>query len=123
MPAGWGAVKNRWIRRIGDVEHDADLNRKLSPLYHADSIRTPLLIGQGANDPRVNIENSNRMVAALRERKIPVTYVVYTDEGHGFQRPENNLDFFGRAEEFLAEHLGGRAEPWKKIEGSTAEVR
>ncbi len=123
MPAGWGAVKTRWIRRIGDVEHDAELNRKLSPLFHADAIRTPLLIGQGANDPRVNIENSNRMVAAIRERKIPVTYVVYPDEGHGFQRPENNLDFFGRAEEFLAKHLGGRAEPWKKIAGSTAEVR
>jgi len=123
MPAGWGAVKNRWIRRIGDVEHDAALNRKLSPLYHADAIRTPLLIGQGVNDPRVNIENANRMVAALRKRKIPVTYVVYPDEGHGFQRPENNLDFFGRAEEFLARHLGGRAEPWQKIPGSTAEVR
>jgi len=123
MPAGWGAVKNRWIRRIGDVEHDAELNRKLSPLYHAEAIRTPLMIGQGANDPRVNIENSNRMVAALRAKKIPVDYVVYTDEGHGFQRPENNLDFFGRAEEFLARHLGGRAEPWKKIPGSTAEVR
>ena len=123
MPAGWGAVKNRWIRRIGDVEHDAELNRKLSPLYHAEAIRTPLLIGQGVNDPRVNIENSNRMVAALRARKIPVDYVVYSDEGHGFQRPENNLDFFGRSEDFLARHLGGRAEPWKKIAGSTAEVR
>jgi dipeptidyl aminopeptidase/acylaminoacyl peptidase len=123
MPAGWGAVKMRWIRRIGDVEHDPELNRRLSPLYHAEKIRTPLLIGQGANDPRVNIENSNRMVAALRERKIPVDYLVYTDEGHGFQRPENNLDFFGRAEEFLAKHLGGRTEPWKKIDGSTAEVR
>ena len=123
MPAGWGAVKTRWVRRIGDVEHDAELNRKLSPLFHAEAIRTPLLIGQGANDPRVNVENSNRMVAALRARKIPVDYVVYSDEGHGFQRPENNLDFNGRTEEFLARHLGGRAEPWKKIEGSTAEVR
>jgi dipeptidyl aminopeptidase/acylaminoacyl peptidase len=123
MPAGWGAVKNRWIRRIGDVEHDPELNRRLSPLFHVEKIRTPLLIGQGANDPRVNIENSNRMVAALRAKKLSVDYVVYPDEGHGFQRPENNLDFFGRAEEFLAKHLGGRAEPWKKIEGSTAEVR
>jgi len=123
MPAGWGAVKTRWVRRIGDVEHDAELNRKLSPLYHADAIQTPLLIGQGVNDPRVNVENSNRIVAALREKKIPVTYIAYPDEGHGFARPENNLDFNGRVEEFLAKHLHGRAEPWKKIEGSTAEVR
>ncbi|HWC65268.1 MAG TPA: S9 family peptidase, partial [Thermoanaerobaculia bacterium] len=123
MPAGWGAVKNRWIRRIGDVEHDPELNRKISPLYHVEAIRTPLLIGQGVNDPRVNIENANRIVAALRAKKIPVDYVVYPDEGHGFQRPENNLDFFGRAEEFLGRYLHGRAEPWKKIEGSTAEVR
>lgn len=123
MPAGWGAVKTRWIRRMGDVEHDTELNRKLSPLFHVDVIRTPLLIGQGANDPRVNIENSNRIVAALREKKIPVTYIVYPDEGHGFVRPENNLDFNGRVEEFLAKYLGGRAEPWKKIEGATAQVR
>jgi dipeptidyl aminopeptidase/acylaminoacyl peptidase len=82
-----------------------------------------VLIGQGANDPRVNIENSDRMTAALRARGVPVTYVVYPDEGHGFSRPENNLDFYGRIEEFLARYLGGRAEPWVKVEGSTAEVR
>ena len=63
------------------------------------------------------------MVAALRKAKREVTYVVYPDEGHGFARPENNLDFYGRVEEFLAKHLGGRAEPWKKIEGATAELR
>jgi dipeptidyl aminopeptidase/acylaminoacyl peptidase len=123
MPPGWGAVKTRWVRRLGDVEHDSELNRKLSPLFHAEAIRTPLLVGQGANDPRVNIENSNRMVAALREKKIPVEYIVYPDEGHGFQRPENNLDFNGRTEEFFARHLHGRAQPWTKVEGSTAEVR
>jgi dipeptidyl aminopeptidase/acylaminoacyl peptidase len=108
---------------MGDVEHDATLNQKLSPLYHVEKIKVPLLIGQGANDPRVNIENSNRIVEALRKKDLPVTYVVYPDEGHGFVRPENNLDFFGRVEEFLAKNLGGRAEPWKKIEGSTAELR
>ncbi len=123
MPAGWGAVKTRWVRRIGDVEHDEELNRRLSPLYHVDAIRAPLLIGQGANDPRVNIRNSDVIVEALRKRKIPVTYVVYPDEGHGFARPENDLDFFGRTEEFLAKYLGGRSEPWKKVEGSSAELR
>jgi dipeptidyl aminopeptidase/acylaminoacyl peptidase len=123
MPAGWGAVKARWVRRMGDVEHDDQLNRELSPLYHVDQIRVPMLIGQGANDPRVNIKNSDVMVQALREKKIPVTYIVYPDEGHGFARPENNLDFFGRAEDFLAQCLGGRAERWVKVPGSTAEVR
>jgi dipeptidyl aminopeptidase/acylaminoacyl peptidase len=88
-----------------------------------DKIRAPLLIGQGKNDPRVTIANTEMMVAALREAKRDVLYVVYSDEGHGLARPENQRDFHGRIEEFLAQHLGGRAEPWKKIEGTTAEVR
>jgi dipeptidyl aminopeptidase/acylaminoacyl peptidase len=123
MPSWWAPVKARWVRRMGDVEHDDELNRRLSPLYHVDRIGVPVLVGQGANDPRVNIKNSDLVVAALRGRNVPVTYVVYSDEGHGFARPENNLDFFGRVEEFLATYLGGRAEPWKKIAGSTADLR
>ena len=123
MPAGWGAVKTRWVRRIGDVEHNDELNRELSPLYHVNQIEVPMLIGQGANDPRVNIKNSDLIVDALRKKSIPVTYIVYPDEGHGFARPENNLDFFGRAEDFLEQCLGGRAEHWVKVPGSTAEVR
>jgi dipeptidyl aminopeptidase/acylaminoacyl peptidase len=123
MPAGWGAVKTRWIRRMGDVEHDDQLNRELSPLYHVDQIRVPMLIGQGANDPRVNIKNSEVIVEALRKRNIPVTYVVYPDEGHGFARAENNLDFFGRVEDFLAQYLGGRSQSWVKIPGSSDELR
>jgi dipeptidyl aminopeptidase/acylaminoacyl peptidase len=59
----------------------------------------------------------------LRKEKRNVIYVVYPDEGHGFVRPENNLDFYGRVDEFLAKHLGGRSEPWEKIAGATAEVR
>lgn len=123
MPAGWGAVKTRWVRRIGDVEHNERLNRELSPLYHVDQIRVPMLIGQGANDPRVNIKNSDLIAEALRKRNVAVTYIVYPDEGHGFARPENNLDFFGRTEDFLEQCLGGRAEHWAKVPGSTAEVR
>jgi dipeptidyl aminopeptidase/acylaminoacyl peptidase len=113
----------RWRLRVGDPERDADLNHSISPLYHVDAIRAPLLIGQGQNDPRVTIVQADSMVKALRAAKREVVYVVYPDEGHGFERPENNLDFYGRVEEFLAKHLGGRAEPWKKIEGATAEVR
>ena len=122
-PDYWSNIMARWRRRAGDADHDAELNRAISPLYHVDAIRAPLLIGQGKNDPRVTIANTDAMVAALRKAKREVTYIVYPDEGHGFARPENNLDFYGRVEEFLAKHLGGRAEPWKKIAGTTAEVR
>ncbi len=123
FPSYWSNIMMRWRRRGGDFDHNEKLNREVSPLYHVDKIRAPLLIGQGKNDPRVTIENVNGIVAALRKAKREVTYVVYPDEGHGFARPENNLDFYGRVEEFLAKHLGGRAEPWKKIDGATAEVR
>ncbi len=123
FPSYWSNIMMRWRRRGGDFDHNEKLNREVSPLYHVDKIRAPLLIGQGQNDPRVTIANSDAMVAALRKAKREVTYVVYPDEGHGFARPENNLDFYGRVEEFLAKHLGGRAEPWKKIEGATAELR
>jgi dipeptidyl aminopeptidase/acylaminoacyl peptidase len=122
-PKYWSNILERWRRRAGDADHDENWNRKISPLYHVDAIRAPLLIGQGKNDPRVTLANADAMVAALRKAKREVTYVVYPDEGHGFARPENQLDFYGRVEEFFAKHLGGRAEPWKKITGSTAELR
>ena len=123
MPPYWKVRKVRWRLRVGDVEGDAEFNRRISPLFHADAIRAPLLIGHGANDPRVKLSESEAIAAALRERNLPVTLVVYPDEGHGFARPENNLDFVGRVEEFLARHLGGRAEPWREVPGSSAEVR
>jgi dipeptidyl aminopeptidase/acylaminoacyl peptidase len=123
FPSYWSNITNRWRRRGGDFDHNQKLNREVSPLYHVDKIQDPLLIGQGQNDPRVTIANVDGMVAALRKAKREVTYVVYPDEGHGFARPENQIDFYGRVEEFLAKHLGGRAEPWKKIEGTTAELR
>jgi dipeptidyl aminopeptidase/acylaminoacyl peptidase len=123
FPSYWSNILTRWRRRGGDFDHDEKLNRAVSPLYHVDKIRAPLLIGQGKNDPRVTIANADAMVAALRKAKREVTYVVYPDEGHGFARPENQIDFCGRVEEFLAKHLGGRAEPWKKIDGATAELR
>src|SRR5947199_7804035 len=106
FPKYWSNILARWPRREGDADHDENWNRKISPLYHVDAIRAPLLIGQGTNDPRVTIANTNVMVAALRGAKHEVTYVVYSDEGHGFARPENQLDFYGRVEEFLAKHLG-----------------
>ncbi|MFI5165764.1 MAG: S9 family peptidase [Thermoanaerobaculales bacterium] len=123
IPPYWAPIKSEFVLRVGDVEKDEALNRKISPLFHVDAIRAPLLIGQGANDPRVNVRESNQIAEAMRAKKLPVDYVVYTDEGHGFARPENRLDFNGRTEEFLAKYLGGRAEPWKEVKGSTADVR
>ena len=123
IPPYWSTFKKILVLRVGDVEKDEALNRKISPLFYAKNVKVPLIIAQGANDPRVNIREADQMVAAMRENKIPVTYVVYPDEGHGFARPNNRLDFYGRIDEFLAQQLGGRAEPWKKVDGSTADVR
>jgi len=122
MNTWWHASKARWVRRVGDVEHNDDWNRRISPLYDADKIRVPVLVAQGANDARVNIKQSDMMVGAIRKNHVSVTYVVYPDEGHGFYRPENNLDFFGRAEGFLQKCLGGRAEPFSSIPGSSAQL-
>jgi dipeptidyl aminopeptidase/acylaminoacyl peptidase len=123
FPPYWAPRRQRWLNRIGNVVEDDDLNRRLSPYYHVGNIRVPILVGQGANDPRVRIAQSDSMVAALRAQGREVTYVVYPDEGHGFGRPENFTDFSGRVEEFLARHLGGRAEPWREVPGSSAQVR
>ena len=123
FPSYWSNIITRWRRRGGDFDHNEQLNRQVSPMFHVDKIRSPLLIGQGQNDPRVTIANSDGIVAALRKAKRDVLYVVYPDEGHGFERPENKIDFYGRVEEFLAKHLGGRAEPPTKVPGATAELR
>jgi len=123
FPTYWDGILARWRRRVGDVEHDDAFNRERSPIYHVAAIRAPLLVGQGKNDPRVKVASADAMVKALRDGGREVTYVVYPDEGHGFARPENQLDFFGRVEEFLAKHLGGRAESWAKLDGATAELK
>ena len=93
FPNYWSNIMTRWRRRGGDFDHDAELNRKVSPLYHVDKIRAPLLIGQGKNDPRVTIANTDAMVAALRQAKREVSYMVYPDEGHGFARPGEQSRF------------------------------
>lgn len=123
FPAYSAPRRKRWILRVGNVLEDDALNQRISPLYHLDRIEVPLLIGQGANDPRVKIAQSDAIVKEMRARNLPVTYIVYPDEGHGFARPENAQDFHGRMEEFLAKRLWGRAEPWREIPGSTAEER
>ena len=96
-----------------------------SPLFAADRIRIPLLVGQGANDPRVKQAESEQIVGAIERNRGNAIYVLYPDEGHGFARPPNRMDFNARAEQFLAEHLGGRAERMEgdRLPGSTAVVR
>jgi dipeptidyl aminopeptidase/acylaminoacyl peptidase len=92
-------------------------------LTFVDRIRRPLLIGQGANDPRVKQSEADQIVAAMQRRGIPVTYVLYPDEGHGFARPENRLSFNAVVEAFLSRHLGGRVEPiGRDFQGSTITV-
>jgi dipeptidyl aminopeptidase/acylaminoacyl peptidase len=113
IPPYWAPMIQLFKDRVGDhttEEGRAFLNR-ISPLSHVDSIKRPLLIGQGANDPRVKQAESDQIVKAMQEKKIPVTYVLFPDEGHGFARPENNLAFFAVTDVFLAQQLGGRSEP------------
>jgi acetyl esterase/lipase len=111
--------------RVGDVsteEGRAELLKR-SPLTLVDKIKKPLLIAQGANDPRVTQLEADQIVEAMKEKNIPVTYVLYPDEGHGFRRPENNKSNNAVTEAFLAEQLGGRFQPvGKDFEGATIQV-
>jgi dipeptidyl aminopeptidase/acylaminoacyl peptidase len=125
VPPYWQPMIEMFAKRMGD--HRTEEGRKLlksrSPLTYVDRILRPLLIGQGANDPRVNQTESDQIVHAMQEKNIPVTYVLYPDEGHGFARPENNISFLTVAEAFLAEHLGGRYEPiGSDFEGSSITI-
>jgi len=125
MPPYWKPALELFTTRVGDhrTEEGRALLKEHSPLTYVDRIRRPLLIGQGANDPRVKQAESDQIVAAMQARDIPVTYVLYPDEGHGFARPENSLSFNAIAEAFLAKCLGGRYEPvGSDLEGSSLTV-
>jgi dipeptidyl aminopeptidase/acylaminoacyl peptidase len=127
VPPYWKPMRAMFDVRIGNVDdpNQAELIKRASPLNFADRIVRPLLIGQGANDPRVKQAEAEQIVSAIEKNHGNVTYVVYPDEGHGFARPENRSDFNARAEVFLAANLGGRAEPFtvERVPGSTAVVR
>jgi dipeptidyl aminopeptidase/acylaminoacyl peptidase len=119
IPPYWEAGRKIFHTRMADpgtAEGKAKLMRQ-SPLNSSSKIKAPLLVVQGANDPRVNQAESDQIVMALRDRNFPVEYLVAPDEGHGFQRPVNNMALFLAAEKFLGKHLGGRVQ-----EGATAEV-
>ncbi len=125
VPPYWVPMLAMLRARVGDnsTEEGRRFLEERSPLSRVDSIVRPLLIGQGANDPRVKQSESDQIVEAMKERGIPVTYVLYPDEGHGFARPENNLSFMAVAEAFLARCLGGRYEPvGDDFEGSSVQV-
>jgi dipeptidyl aminopeptidase/acylaminoacyl peptidase len=126
IPPYWKPMVKQFHMRMGnpETEEGKALLIERSPLHKADKIVRPLLIAQGANDPRVKQSESDQIVEAMEKHRIPVTYVVFPDEGHGFARPENNIAFTAITENFLAECLGGRAEPIGDTLGkSTAEIR
>jgi dipeptidyl aminopeptidase/acylaminoacyl peptidase len=113
IPPYWAPMMQLFKDRVGDLTtaEGKKLLKERSPLTLADRIVKPLLIGQGAHDPRVMQAESDQMVSAMQGHGIPVTYVLFPDEGHGFARPPNNLAFFAIAEAFLARNLGGKYEP------------
>ncbi|NCG18298.1 MAG: alpha/beta fold hydrolase [Rhodobacterales bacterium] len=124
FPEYWKPALAIYELRVGSnaTEEGRAALWKISPLSQVDAIVRPLLIGQGANDPRVTQIESDQIVTAMRARKIPVTYALFPDEGHGFQRPENKLAFYGLTEKFLAEHLGGRFQDGD-TDGTSMEIR
>ena len=105
-------MESTWYRRVGNPSNPKDREDLLarSPLTRVADIKRPLLIAQGANDPRVTRKESDTIAAAMEAKKIPVTYVLYADEGHGFARPENRVSFYAISEAFLGKCLGGRNE-------------
>jgi dipeptidyl aminopeptidase/acylaminoacyl peptidase len=110
IPPYWAPMIAQLHRRVGNPETDADFLWSRSPLSRARDIRIPLLIAQGANDPRVKQAESEQIVAALNEAGIDHEYMLFPDEGHGFAKPENRIKFYTAAERFLAKYLGGRHE-------------
>lgn len=126
FPAYWRpSLAGNWFAFVGDPESEADradmFNR--SPIARVADIKKPLLIGQGENDPRVTKAESDQIVAAMEKRNLPVTYLNYPDEGHGFARPQNRLSFYATAEAFLAQCLGGRYQPiGDDFAGSSVQV-
>jgi dipeptidyl aminopeptidase/acylaminoacyl peptidase len=125
IPPYWEPLIAQFHERMGNPNTPEGLAmlKERSPLHSADRIVKPLLIGQGANDPRVKQAESDQIVAAMQAKDIPVTYVLFPDEGHGFAKPTNNIAFNAVTENFLASCLGGRAEPiGDTVKGSTAQI-
>ncbi len=110
VPPYWSAMLALLYKRIGNPDTEEEFLKSRSPLFKVDQIKIPMLIAQGANDPRVPQAESEQIVEALKEKGIEHEYMLFEDEGHGFAKPENRLEFYAAAEKFLAKHLGGRYE-------------
>ncbi len=105
IPPYWESQVKMFYERVGDPEKDKELLTKVSPVFHADKIKTPLFVAQGANDPRVNKAESDQIVEALKKRNIKVEYMVKDNEGHGFSNEENKFDFYKAMESFFGKYL------------------
>jgi dipeptidyl aminopeptidase/acylaminoacyl peptidase len=126
MPPYWAGFAEFMYRSYGDprTEEGRKLLAERSPINKVENIKKPMLIFHGANDVRCKVAESDTIVTAMQARNIPVTYVVYPDEGHGFQKPPNRLSYIAIAEAFFARHLGGAFEPvGRDLEGSSHEIR
>lgn len=127
FPAYWQPfLEATWYKRVGDPRTDEGRKALLarSPISRVDAIKRPLLIAQGANDPRVTQKESDQLVAAMQAKQLPVTYALFADEGHGFARPQNRIGFYAVSEAFLTRCLGGRHEPvGEDFRGSSIEVK
>jgi dipeptidyl aminopeptidase/acylaminoacyl peptidase len=110
IPPYWSTFLATFYERVGNPEIEEEFLKSRSPLFSVEKIEIPILIAQGANDPRVKQAESEQIVAAMEEKGIDYEYLLFEDEGHGFARPENRLKFYAAAERFLAKHLGGRTE-------------
>ena len=107
IPPYWKPLLDQMYEMVGNPETQQEMLRENSPALNAGRIKTPLLVVQGANDPRVNINESNQMVEALRARGVEVDYMVKDNEGHGFHNEENRFDFYRAMEKFFGKHLKG----------------
>jgi dipeptidyl aminopeptidase/acylaminoacyl peptidase len=110
IPPYWKPLIAVFHERVGNPETEEEFLESRSPLFRVDQIKVPMLIAQGANDPRVKQAESEQIVAAMEEKGIDHEYILFPDEGHGFAKPENRLKFYAAAERFLAKHLGGRSQ-------------
>lgn len=110
IPPYWSTLLATFHKRVGNPDTEEEFLKSRSPLFKVDNIKIPILIAQGANDPRVKRSESEQIVEAMKEKGLDYEYLLFPDEGHGFAKPENRLKFYRAADKFLARHLGGRYE-------------
>ena len=119
IPKWWESQRLALYQEIGNPEKDKEMLRAISPVFHADKIRRPLLVLQGANDPRVIKPESDDIVAAVKKNGVPVEYIVFSDEGHGFTKKKNQIEGYGAVLRFLYTHLKGARAPVAPASGVT----